>query len=75
MPAAGLNLVCRAFRPIRTLTDGAGGFLPGVPLGWLGMVHQKRVGPGRWWWMQTLGPGPREGNPTLIPTPAAVARS
>jgi len=25
------------FRPIRTLTDGAGGFLPRVPLGCLGM--------------------------------------
>jgi hypothetical protein len=26
-----------AFRSVRTLSDGAGGFLPGVPLGCLGM--------------------------------------
>jgi len=30
---------CRGVRPIRTLTDGAGGFLPGVPLG-LGIVDR-----------------------------------
>jgi hypothetical protein len=24
------------------LTDGAGGFLPGVPLGFLGMARQRR---------------------------------
>jgi hypothetical protein len=46
------------------LTNGAGGFLPGVPLdlGCLGMTHQMRVGPGRWW-MQTRGLGPREETP------------
>jgi hypothetical protein len=31
------------FRPIRTLTDGAGGFLPGVPLGCLGIADQDQI--------------------------------
>ena len=43
-------------RSLWTLTDGAGCFLPGVPLSCLDMVHKKRGGPRRWA-MQTIGPG------------------
>jgi len=42
MPLRSAALACRGFRgaafgPILILTDGAGGFLPGVPLGCLRM--------------------------------------
>lgn len=59
------DLCSRGVRPILTLTDGAGGLLPGVPLdlGCLGMTHQKRVGPGRWC-DADKGLEPREGNST-----------
>ena len=41
-------------RPSRTFTDGAGGFLPGVPLGCLGMWEQDYIG----------APGPLGVNPS-----------
>ncbi len=39
-PRLAITLRC-GFRFGRTLTDGAGGFLPGVPLGCLGMGSQR----------------------------------
>jgi hypothetical protein len=38
---------CRGFRPILALTDGAGGFLPGVPSACLGMGH-NHLAPAPW---------------------------
>jgi hypothetical protein len=61
--------VCRGFRPLRistnvrkspglTLTDGAGGFLPGVPLGCFRIVGLlSHIRPDHAW-----GPGPPGGN-------------
>jgi hypothetical protein len=35
------DLCSRGVRPSRSLTDGAGGFLPGVPLGCLGIASKR----------------------------------
>src|SRR5712672_2640460 len=45
------DLCSRGVRPSRSLRDGAGGFLPGVPLGCLDML----------WRGSNLGPGPLDG--------------
>jgi hypothetical protein len=76
-----LSIISRSrLRPIRTLTDRASGFLPGVPFGCLGMTGPRsrlRPRPLRDLW-RIERPGPREARlitARWTSTPATAARS
>src|SRR6266853_2446524 len=70
------------FRPSRTLTDGAGGFLPGVPLGCLGMGGPRSCSEAPAL-LEAVSGGKGRGRVRLVsqtasrwnPTPAIAARS